>query len=111
MWVVEATLREGKRHVVPKRVYYIDEDSWNILMIDGWDAKGELWRGQYVLPLLAPDIPALIGNIVNWGSYNVQTGEYYLSVATVGQPTQFRIEPRRPDGFWTPESMANEGAR
>lgn len=111
VWVVEATLREGKRHVVPKRVYYIDEDSWNILMIDGWDAKGELWRGQYVLPLLAPDVPALIGNIVNWGSYNVQTGEYYLSVATVGQPTQFRVETRRPDGFWTPESMANEGAR
>lgn len=111
VWVVEATLREGKRHVVPKRVYYIDEDSWSIMLIDGWDAKGELWRGYYALPLLAPDIPALIGNIMNWGGYNVQTGEYYMSVATMGMPSQYQIEPRRPAAFWSPESLASEGSR
>ena len=27
VWVVEATLREGKRHVYSKRVFYLDEDS------------------------------------------------------------------------------------
>ncbi len=28
VWVVEATLREGKRHVYSKRTFYLDEDSW-----------------------------------------------------------------------------------
>ncbi|HSV70833.1 MAG TPA: DUF1329 domain-containing protein [Methylibium sp.] len=111
VWVVEAALREGKRHVVPKRVYYVDEDSWNILLSDGWDAKGQLWRGYFVLPLLAPDVPAVVGNILNWGGYNVQTGEYYISVSTMGLPVQYQLTPRRPEGFFLPESLANEGAR
>lgn len=111
VWVVEATLRQGKRHVVPHRRYYLDEDSWNILLSDGWDAKGQLWRGYFSLTLLAPDIPALVGNVVNWGGYNVQTGEYYLSVSTNGLPVQYQITPRRQEDFFGPESLANEGAR
>jgi hypothetical protein len=111
VWVVDATLREGKRHVVPKRRYYIDEDTWNILLSDGWDAKGQLWRGYYSLTLLAPDIPALLGNVVNWGGYNVQTGEYYLSVATNGSPVQYEITPRKPEAVFGPEGLANESAR
>jgi hypothetical protein len=110
VWVVEASLREGKRHVVPKRTYYLDEDSWNVLLSDGWDAKGQLWRGYYSLTLLAPDVPALIGNILNWGGYNVQTGEYYLSVATNGSPVQYQLTPRRPADAYGPESL-NESAR
>ena len=31
VWVVEATLREGKRHVYSKRTFYLDEDSWAAL--------------------------------------------------------------------------------
>lgn len=111
VWVVEATLKEGKRHVVPKRRYYLDEDTWNIALSDGWDAKGDLWRGYFSLPLLAPDIPALLGNVVNWGGYNVQTGEYYLSVATQGLAMQYQIEQRRPAAFFSPDSLAVEGGR
>ena len=28
VWVVEATLKEGARHVYHKRIFYLDEDSW-----------------------------------------------------------------------------------
>ncbi|GAA0771487.1 DUF1329 domain-containing protein [Ideonella azotifigens] len=110
VWVVEATLREGKRHVVPKRTYYLDEDTWCVLLTDGWDAKGSLWRGYFSLTLLAPDIPALLGNLVNWGGYNVQTGEYYLSVSTLGSPRQYEVTSRRPPEFFSPDSLT-EGAR
>jgi hypothetical protein len=111
VWDVEATLKPGKRHVVPKRRYYLDEDTWNILLWDGWDAKGALWRGGYSLTLLAPDIPALVGNVVNWGGYNVQTGEYYMSVCTNGAPQQYQMLPRKAESFYTPETLANQGSR
>ena len=42
--VVEATLREGARHIYAKRRFYIDADSWNILLADQYDGRGELWR-------------------------------------------------------------------
>jgi len=44
VWVVEATLRPGARHVYSKRRYYLDEDSWNILLGELYDSRGELWR-------------------------------------------------------------------
>ena len=110
VWEVEATLMPGKRHVVPKRKYYIDEDSWQILLVDGWDAKGELWRTSYTLTLLAPDIPALLGNVM-WGGYDLQTGAYFLNMASNELPTQYKTLPPIPKSFFSPEQLANEGIR
>jgi hypothetical protein len=42
--VVEATLKKDARHIYKKRVFYIDEDSWGIAMVDQYDNRGELWR-------------------------------------------------------------------
>jgi len=44
VWVVEATLKEGERHIYEKRRFYIDADSWQIAAIDQYDRSGELWR-------------------------------------------------------------------
>jgi hypothetical protein len=110
VWEVEATLAAGKRHVVPKRKYYIDEDTWQIVLFDGWDAKGELWRTNYTLTLLAPDIPAVVGNML-WGGYDLQTGAYYLNMASNELPMQYKVVPPLSKAFFSPEELANEGAR
>lgn len=44
VWVLEANLKPGVRHQYAKRVFYIDEDSWNAVMVDNHDARGQLWR-------------------------------------------------------------------
>ncbi len=44
VWVVEATLKSGMRHVYAKRVFHIDEDTWQAAVIDMYDGRGELWR-------------------------------------------------------------------
>jgi hypothetical protein len=110
VWEVEATLAAGKRHVVPKRRYYVDEDSWQIVLLDGWDAKGELWRTNYTLTLLAPDIPAVIGNML-WGGYDLQTGAYYLNMASNELASQYKVVAPLPRSFFSPEELANEGSR
>jgi hypothetical protein len=109
VWEIEANLAPGKRHVVAKRKLYLDEDTWQIILMDGWDAQGQFWRMAYTLTQLAPDVPALVGNIA-WGVYNLQTGGYYLNAATNGAK-QFKVVPRRPDSFFSPEELANVGAR
>ncbi|MGL1161900.1 DUF1329 domain-containing protein, partial [Vibrio parahaemolyticus] len=30
VWEVEATLKAGARHAVPRRTFYFDEDSWKL---------------------------------------------------------------------------------
>ena len=44
VWVVEATVKSGVRHIYSKRQFYIDEDSWHIAIKDQYDGRGELWR-------------------------------------------------------------------
>jgi hypothetical protein len=109
VWVIDATLAPGKRHVVAHRRFYLDEDSWQILLIDGWDAQGNLWRMTYTLLELAPDVPSVVGNMA-WGNYNLQSGGYYLNASTNGT-RQFAIVPRRAESFFSPEELANVGTR
>lgn len=111
VWEVEATLAPGKRHVAAKRKYYIDEDSWQIVLFDGWDAKGELWRTNYALMLTAPDLQgAVLGNVF-WGGYDMQTGAYYLNMASNELPSQMKTMPTLQRSFFSPEELANEGTR
>ena len=44
VWVVEANLKEGTRHIYKKRVFYIDEDSWQIHVADIYDNRDQLYR-------------------------------------------------------------------
>ncbi|MNF54626.1 hypothetical protein D3C84_360600 [compost metagenome] len=44
VWVVEATLKAGERHIYAKRRFYVDEDSWSIALSDQYDGRGQLWR-------------------------------------------------------------------
>jgi len=44
VWVIEATLKEGARHVYGKRTLFIDEDSWGAGVIDHYDGRGKLWK-------------------------------------------------------------------
>lgn len=44
VWVVEATLRDGQRHIYARRTFHVDEDTWQITVADLYDGRGELWR-------------------------------------------------------------------
>ena len=44
VWVLEANLREGTRHDYGKRQFFLDEDTWSIMIADGYDRRNELWR-------------------------------------------------------------------
>lgn len=60
VWVVEAELRTGIRHIYQKRRFYFDEDSWQIIYSEQYNKKGELWQigeahtiNYYDVPLTA----------------------------------------------------------
>jgi hypothetical protein len=46
VWVIEATERGGKSHAFGKRTFYVDEDSWNVVLVENQDRAGKLWRFQ-----------------------------------------------------------------
>ncbi|WP_160288043.1 DUF1329 domain-containing protein [Pseudomonas knackmussii] len=56
VWIVEATLKPGARHIYGKRTLYIDEDSWSAALADNYDNRGQLWRTNMQTSLYAYDI-------------------------------------------------------
>lgn len=44
VWVVEARLKPGMSHIYARRVFYLDEDSWSVLLDNAYDSRGQLWR-------------------------------------------------------------------
>ena len=57
VWVVQAILREGQGHIYTKRTFYIDEDSWLILLQDIYDERGEFWRAAESFAITLYEVP------------------------------------------------------
>jgi hypothetical protein len=44
VWEIEANLKAGERNIYAKRRFFIDEDTWTILVSEQYDGRGQLWR-------------------------------------------------------------------
>lgn len=42
VWVVEGVLQPGESNVLARRLFYIDEETWDILLGEGFDAHGTI---------------------------------------------------------------------
>src|SRR5690606_38331791 len=76
VWEVEATLKEGRRHVYSKRTYYLDEDTYGAGLYDAWDQSGQLYRSMMLggVQLYDHDIPYIVKHV----SYDFNRGMYGL---------------------------------
>jgi hypothetical protein len=79
VWVVEGNVKSGKRHIMPRRVMYIDEDSWLIVATDAYDTRDQLWRVQEAVPQVIYEVPSCVmnGHIF----YDLVAGRYVVSPA------------------------------
>lgn len=46
VWVVDAVVKPGSRHIYKRRTFYIDEDSWQVMAVDCYDNRDQIWRVQ-----------------------------------------------------------------
>ena len=109
VWVVDARLREGTSHVYARRTFYLDEDSWNILLVDHYDGRGELWRAgeghtisYYELPTTAYTVEVI---------YDLQAGRYIALGMKNEESMQIYDGERHPDAYFTPAGLRTQGRR
>lgn len=107
VWVVEATVKPGKRHAHQRRVYHIDEDSWAIVAVDGYDAAGKLARVSYssIVPLY--DVAAYVSPYVH---YDLNKGAYL--VPNLHSSPRDYVRPNAVDpSMFTPERLLGGAVR
>jgi Protein of unknown function (DUF1329) len=59
VWVVDSTLKAGTSHLYKRRTLYVDEDSWQILAVDCYDSRDQLYRVQEGHVINYYDVPTL----------------------------------------------------
>lgn len=108
VWVVEARLKEGTSHIYHRRTFYIDEDSWMVVLVDKYDARGELWRVSeqhninfYNIPMHYPALDA---------HYDLQSGRYLVMGLRNDEPRVYEPIERRAAHF-TPAGLRSLGTR
>ena len=109
VWVVEATVKSGMRHIFPKRMFYADEDSWLITLGDEFDANLKPWKLREAMeaPIWELDGVCSVSGFVQ---YDMQGGRYladYFSI-TQGVDERWYWESNAPQfkpDFYTPETL------
>ena len=107
VWVVEATLRKGQRHIYGRRTFYLDEDSWSVLAEDVYDTRGELWRASLHGLVQAYDAQV---PFYRFGIYHdLNSGGYLVGGldSEVKEPIQFDAKARITD--FQPDALRRLG--
>jgi len=108
VWVVEATLREGKRHVYGKRTFYLDEDSWAAVAADEYDARGQLYRVAFAYMAPSYDLPAPYTDM--FSHYDLIARNYSLT-GFIAESGGLKHTKPLPDREWTADALAGSGVR
>ncbi len=92
VWVVDATLREGKKHRYSRRTFYLDEDSWNIALVDVYDDDGYIMQLQEAHLFNAYDVPLVTTTVST--IYPLEGSNRYLALnVDNNEPTvQFNLD-------------------
>jgi len=108
VWVLEATLKPGKRHVYSKRLFFIDEDTWAMTAADNYDKRGDLYRMTISHPIYSYDVQSVYIEFLS--HYDLISNSYamYLWPRLSGGIQYMKYHP---DSFFSPDALAGGGLR
>ncbi|QIE89776.1 DUF1329 domain-containing protein [Pseudomonas nitroreducens] len=110
VWVVEATLKPGERHVQKVKHFLLDEDSWSILAYYSLDQAGKVHHLMYQPSIQQYEKPAYRNG--QYVLYDMTKGAY-SNASLMGAPKMtgfYQVDPY-PAAYFTPGSLAGSGVR
>ncbi len=112
VWVVEATLKEGKRHLYPRRVFYWDEDIPAVGMGDNYDDAGKIFRVSQTH--YYPFYETTGHNTHEFVVHDLNSGAYVRQAYTpAGKGMMVVTEPSqaKPASFYDSSTLSQSGIR
>ncbi|MBW6509811.1 MAG: DUF1329 domain-containing protein [Desulfuromonadales bacterium] len=108
VWVIEATLRDGSRHLYKKRTFYIDEDSWQIVTADLYDNRDQLWRVSEGHGLNYYEVPTYWTTVE--AHYDLQSGRY-LAIGMDNESTTYNFDVTLSEQDFSQAALRRAGQR
>jgi len=106
VWKVEATLKEGMRHTYKKRVFFIDEDNWQVSIADIYDNRDELYRVAMAHELNYYELPA------SWSTLDVYhdlQARRYLAQGLDNNGKMYDFSTKLKDKHYTQSALRRAG--
>jgi hypothetical protein len=109
VWVVDSTLKAGTSHLYSRRTLYVDEDSWQIVAVDCYDRRGQLYRVQeghvinfYELPNLWTTLELVM---------DLSNGRYLALGLQNEEPRSYDFTIKRTPSDYQPNALQRRGIR
>lgn len=109
VWVVDATLKEGTRHLYKRRTFYLDEDSWQIVAIDIYDNRDKLWRVSEGHSIIAYEVPVI--TTIAELHYDLQSSRYLAGRIYNEEKKAFNFNVKFDKKDYTTSSLRRAGKR
>ena len=108
VWVVEANLKESTRHIYKKRVFYIDEDSWQVAVTDIYDNRDELYRVGISHTINYYEVPTLWSTLDVF--HDIQSRRY-IALGLDNEAKMYDFSKKLNERDFTPAALRREGRR
>ncbi len=109
VWVVDSMLKSGTDHVYKRRTLYVDEDSWQIVAVDCYDKRDQLWRVQEGHAMQYYGVPSL------WTTLelvmDLQNRRYLALGLQNEEPTSYDFSIKRTVADFQPNALRSRGRR
>lgn len=105
VWVIEANLRVGMSHIYTKRRYYVDEDTWQILIAEEYVEDGLLTQVSEAHTITHYEVPLVFSTLET--TYDLEEKRYYVEGLDNGRsPMNFDVSFNRRE--FTSSAMRRE---
>ena len=109
VWVVDSVLKPGTSHLYKRRTLYVDEDSWQILVVDCYDSRDQLYRVQEGHVIQYYSVPSL------WTALELvldtSNGRYLALGLDNEEPRSRDFAIKRTTADFQPSSLQRRGVR
>lgn len=109
VWVVDSTLKPGTSHLYSRRTLYVDEDSWQILAVDCYDRRGQLYRvqeGHVINYYEVPDLWTTLELVMD-----LSNGRYLALGLQNEEPHSYDFTIKRTPADYQPNALQRRGVR
>ncbi|WP_394173227.1 DUF1329 domain-containing protein [Thalassotalea litorea] len=108
VWVVEANLKSGTSHIYKKRTFFIDEDSWQVSVVDIYDNRNELYRVGMAHAINYYELPAQWSTLEVF--HDVQSRRY-IAMGLDNEHKMYDFQTPLREKDFTASALRREGRR
>lgn len=108
VYVVDAKLKAGTSHIYSRRTFYIDEDSHNVVLVDKYDGRGQLWRFAELHNEVWYNVPMWFGTVEV--HHDLQSRRY-IAMGLRSEESKIYEPIKRSAADYTPQALRGAGTR